>query len=78
VGGPYGGDPTDGDYPYTLQVDWVRVHKAQQCDAAGAKAAYLRVVKEFGYAQCWDPRGWFWKPADAARQKIVELEFDAE
>jgi hypothetical protein len=50
----------------------------KQGDAAGAKAAYLRVAKEFGYAQCWDPRGWFWKPADAARQKIVEIEFDEE
>lgn len=47
-------------------------------DTAGAKAAYSRVAKEFGYAQCWDTRGWFWKPADAARQKIVELEFDEE
>jgi hypothetical protein len=50
----------------------------KQGDTAGAKAAYLRVVKEFGYAQCWDTRGWFWKPADAARQKILELEFDEE
>ncbi len=30
VGGPYGGDPTDGDYPYTMQVDWVRVYEDQQ------------------------------------------------
>lgn len=50
----------------------------KQGDRAGAKAAFERVVREFGYSQCWDPRGWFWKPADAAKQKIVELEFDDE
>lgn len=38
-----------------------------------AKAAYQRVVSEFSYAQCWDPAGWFWKPAEAAKQKIDEL-----
>lgn len=46
-------------------------------DTAGAKAAFDTVVNQFGYAQCWDTRGWFWKPADAAKQKSVELEFDA-
>ena len=42
-------------------------------DKVAAKAAYSRVVNEFGYAQCWDPQGWFWKPAEAAKQKIAEL-----
>jgi tetratricopeptide (TPR) repeat protein len=38
-----------------------------------AKAAYKRVVEEFSFAQCWDPAGWFWKPAEAAKQKLEEL-----
>jgi beta-glucanase (GH16 family) len=29
VGGAWGGDPTGGDYPYTLEVDWVRVYEDQ-------------------------------------------------
>lgn len=29
VGGPYGGDPSNGDYPYTMEVDWVRVYQDQ-------------------------------------------------
>jgi len=29
VGGSWGGDPTAGTYPYTMQVDWVRVYKDQ-------------------------------------------------
>lgn len=36
--------------------------------------AYKRVIADYFYAQCWDAQGWFWKPADAAQQKIVEIE----
>ena len=45
-------------------------------DKKGAKEAFARLVTEFKFAQCWDEKGWFWKPADAAKQKLVELEFD--
>jgi hypothetical protein len=41
---------------------------------AEALAAFKQVVSDYLYAQCWDPNGWFWKPAEAAQQKIVELE----
>ena len=47
-------------------------------DKKAAKEAFDKVVKEFPFAQCWDPKGWFWKPADAAKKKSVELEFDAK
>jgi tetratricopeptide (TPR) repeat protein len=39
-----------------------------------AIAAFKKVVSDYLYAQCWDTNGWFWKPAEAAQQKIVELE----
>lgn len=39
-----------------------------------AKKAYQRVIDEFGFAQCWDPGGWFWKPAEAASGEIQKLE----
>ena len=45
-------------------------------DLKGAKEAYQRVFKEFKYAQTWDTKGWFWKPADAAKKKFVELSID--
>jgi len=35
--------------------------------------AYKRVVNEFGYAQCFDQGGWFWKVAPAAQEKLDEL-----
>ncbi len=38
-----------------------------------AKKAYQRLIGEYYYAQCWDPQGWFWKPSEAAQQKLDEL-----
>jgi len=47
----------------------------QNADKKDAAArAYKRIINEFSYAQCWDPQGWFWKPADAAQQKLGELD----
>ena len=36
--------------------------------------AYKKLIDEYFYAQCWDPQGWFWKPAEAAQQKLGELD----
>ncbi len=38
-----------------------------------AKKAYKRLIDEFFYAQCWDPNGWFWKPAEAAQEALEDL-----
>ena len=42
-------------------------------DTAKAKDYFKQLVDEFYYAQCWDPQGWFWKPAEAAQQKLDEI-----
>ncbi|MEI6438356.1 MAG: tetratricopeptide repeat protein [Candidatus Omnitrophota bacterium] len=39
-----------------------------------ALTVFNQVVKEYGFSQCWDTQGWFWKPAEAAQQQIIELE----
>ncbi len=39
-----------------------------------AKAAFERVVNDFSYAQCWDPKGWFWQVAKGARGNIHKVE----
>lgn len=44
---------------------------------AEARAAYQKLVDAFGFAQCWDQKGWFWKPAQAAADRLEVLEFDA-
>ena len=41
--------------------------------AAEAKKAYKKLIDEFSFAQCWDPQGWFWKPKEAAEQKLDQL-----
>ena len=38
-----------------------------------AKVVFKKLVDDFYYSQCWDPQGWFWKPAEAAQQKLDEL-----
>ena len=38
-----------------------------------AKAVYQRVVNEYTYGQSWDPKGWFWKPAEAAEKEIEKM-----
>lgn len=39
-----------------------------------AKESYKTLIDEYSYSQCWDPQGWFWKPAEAAQEKIALLE----
>ena len=55
--------------------------KGQALEAQGKKkdaaAAYKYLADNLAFAQCWDPKGWFWKPADAAREKSKKLEFDS-
>jgi len=46
--------------------------KAEQ--AENAKKVYQELIDKYSYAQCWDPQGWFWKPAEAAQQKLDEIE----
>ena len=41
-----------------------------------ALAAYKQLVEKLPFAQCWDTKGWFWKPADGAKARIKALEFD--
>lgn len=43
---------------------------------AEALAAYKQLVEKLSYAQTWDTQGWFWKPAEAAKARIIALEFD--
>jgi tetratricopeptide (TPR) repeat protein len=47
---------------YSKQKEWKK-----------AVDAYEKLVNEYSYSQCWDPRGWFWKPAVAARGKLNKI-----
>ncbi len=39
-----------------------------------ALQAYQHLVATFPFAHCWDPKGYFWKPAMVAKKRIKELE----
>ena len=39
-----------------------------------AREAYQKVIDQYTYGQCWDNGGWFWKPAEAAAEKIAMIE----
>ena len=41
-----------------------------------ALATYMQIFEKVPFAQCWDPKGWFWKPADAAKGRIKALILD--
>ena len=47
----------------------------KQSKPADAIKAYKKLVESVPFAQCWDPQGWFWKPADAARKQIKTIEY---
>lgn len=55
--------------------------RAQAYEAQGkskeALADYKKLMNDYSYAQTWDPKGWFWRPADAAKQRVKVIEFDA-
>ncbi len=32
------------------------------------------VIAEYPYAQCWDPKGWFWKVSEISKKNIDKIE----
>lgn len=38
--------------------------------------AYKFVMNQLYYGKTWDPKGWFWSPAEAANKKVVMLSQD--
>ena len=48
----------------------------KQKKGKAAMKAYKELIAKVSFAQCWDPNGWFWQPADAAKERIAALEFD--
>ena len=40
-----------------------------------ATQTYRILAKDYKYAQCWDPKGWYWHPATGASQKAKEYDY---
>ena len=60
------------DVATSLYIQGEAYRKANMKDEA--KEVYNKLVKEYSYGQTWDPKGWFWKPADAAKEKLTMIE----
>ena len=37
--------------------------------------AYRTLASDYKYAQCWDPKGWYWHPAAGANLKADNLQY---
>ena len=40
-----------------------------------ATEVYELMARDYKYAQCWDPKGWFWHPAEGASLKAKEYKY---
>ena len=40
-----------------------------------AVEAYTTLASDYKYAQCWDPKGWYWQPATGAASKAKQLKY---
>lgn len=49
-----------------------------QKDLKVAEAQFRTVVDKYSFAQCWDPKGWFWKVAVGSRGRLNKLKAEAE
>ncbi|HOD11974.1 MAG TPA: glycoside hydrolase family 2 TIM barrel-domain containing protein [Candidatus Omnitrophota bacterium] len=39
-----------------------------------SRKLFMRIIEEFSWAQSWDPRGWYWAPAEKAQASIDKLD----
>ena len=70
------GEPKDvhakwalNDVATSLYIQGEAYRKASMKDEA--KEAYQSIVDNYSFGQTWDLKGWFWKPAEAAKEKLA-------
>lgn len=52
---------------------WIKARSAQLLHRNGeAREAYNAAVS-LSYGRAWDPRGWFWSPAEDAKDRLLDL-----
>jgi len=40
-----------------------------------AREAYKKLANNYSFAQTWDPKGWYWKPATGAASKVEQFKY---
>ena len=43
-----------------------------------AKGVFNTIIREYRFAQCWDPKGWFWKVSGAAQDQLACIKYDID
>ncbi len=52
---------------------WIKGRSAENLERVEeAKQAY-QAASRYTYARCWDPKGWFWAPSEAALARLNKL-----
>ncbi len=53
---------------------FIMAHAYEDMDMyAEATQAYRTLAEDYTFAQSWDPKGWFWRPADGAARKAEKM-----
>ncbi len=60
------------DVATALFIQGKALENARRYDEA--KEAYKELINKYTYGQCWDPKGWFWKPAEVAGENLAMIE----
>ncbi|NCC50687.1 MAG: tetratricopeptide repeat protein [Spartobacteria bacterium] len=43
-----------------------------------ARQAYMDIMQNYRFAQCWDTKGWFWKVAESAQDEIDSMDYGVD
>jgi hypothetical protein len=57
------------DVATSLFIQGEAYRKAEKVEEA--KTAFRTVSTVYKFGQTWDPQGWFWKPSEAAKEKLA-------
>ncbi len=60
------------DVATCLYIQGEAYRKAKMLDEA--KEVYKKIISDYSFGQCWDVKGWFWKPAEGAKGKLAAIE----
>jgi hypothetical protein len=75
------------DYPQRANIDmYSKMNDVGTCyfirgeffkykkDWQKAKESYQALIGQYPFTQYWDPRGWYWKPAEIAKDEIRKID----
>ena len=53
---------------------YIKGRSAQELGRHEEAIGAYRAATKYTYARCWDPKGWFWSPAEAAQDRLTTME----